>query len=415
MHRLRALCNAKNVKVILTPNRLPGVAVAHFSTGQPRNGKGEQVKAFEQKAMAIGRQADANIGKSSHKPHPKTHHKPYFHRGKPKPKAKKESPLFTGEFIGDLIDNKRHGHGTYKNRISTYTGEWRDNKRCGFGEATFESGNSYLGEWQDNMPHGAGKLKYIDETELEGVFEKGELVSGTGKYIPGYMGEATNIYDGTFVDGKLQGHGVWVNSDDTSYVGEWKDSKHHGRGVRRTQTFTYDGDWVYNSKEGQGRLTTNTGHTYEGHFEKNEFHGPGKITYADGATLEGTFRSGKVHEGQGRWVSDLMAPTFRTVLEGTWAEGKLHGAGKVVSVDGFSYVGDFKEGKRHGHGVLTYPGGRCFRGEFVEGEPYHGEGWYKSTEMVEGQKTTRFLHGRWVEGVFTALPEPESQASPVSA
>jgi hypothetical protein len=39
---------------------------------------------------------------------------------------------------------------------STYKGEWKDNKKHGYGVQIWPNGNKYEGEWQNNMRHGHG-------------------------------------------------------------------------------------------------------------------------------------------------------------------------------------------------------------------------------------------------------------------
>ena len=45
----------------------------------------------------------------------------------------------------------KDGKGTYTNSTSTYTGEWKDNKKHGKGEIKYTNGRCYDGEWQDDM------------------------------------------------------------------------------------------------------------------------------------------------------------------------------------------------------------------------------------------------------------------------
>lgn len=406
MQRCRLLLGSgavRNVGRSRTASSMP--VIRSFANSPQNSGKqhnAAHTKDIKERAEKISRQADVNAGKVR------------LENVQKLKNQKQDKVWFSGEYEGDLQDGKRHGQGTYTNRKSTYTGAWRDNKRHGHGEATFQSGNVYIGEWENDLPHGQGKLKYVDGSELEGVFQKGHIHRGKGRYIPNYMDVANNLYEGTWVDGKLQGSGLWICSDGTTYVGEWKDSQRHGYGTRKTQAATYEGEWQFDRKEGQGKITFETGHVYEGHWEKNVYHGPGKVIYADGATLEGTFHQGKIQEGKGRWVPDLKAVAPRTVCEGTWVGGKMQGHGSIVGKDGYSYVGDLMDGKRHGHGVVTYPDGRTLRGEFADGEILHGEGWQQvreaaeGVEGVEGSKERTFRHGRWVEGVFTATPPPEA-------
>ena len=70
----------------------------------------------------------------------------------------------------------------------------------------------YGGETKDGKPHGKGILKYYHNGKVE------------GRYV------------GMFKDGKRDGEGTWV-IDESSYEGEWKLDKFHGKGK-----FTHRGD-----------------------------------------------------------------------------------------------------------------------------------------------------------------------------
>lgn len=68
--------------------------------------------------------------------------------------------------------------------IETYKGEWRNDKRHGYGVIEFSDGYSYVGEWSENMRHGLGVATYPDGTKLEGEWKNDELVSDVRKKGP---------------------------------------------------------------------------------------------------------------------------------------------------------------------------------------------------------------------------------------
>ena len=62
-------------------------------------------------------------------------------------------------YEGNYKNNKRNGFGSfyYKNGGLCYTGEWKDNKRNGFGVGVRSSdGSFYAGTWSNNKPEGVG-------------------------------------------------------------------------------------------------------------------------------------------------------------------------------------------------------------------------------------------------------------------
>ncbi|MFD0963100.1 hypothetical protein [Pseudofulvibacter geojedonensis] len=60
-----------------------------------------------------------------------------------------------------------------------YWGEWKNEKRNGYGVYNWEDGQKYIGEWKDNLRHGKGKV----------IFKNGELI--LGKWINGKLNGET--------------------------------------------------------------------------------------------------------------------------------------------------------------------------------------------------------------------------------
>ncbi|MEM6685721.1 MAG: hypothetical protein AAF617_08045, partial [Bacteroidota bacterium] len=56
-----------------------------------------------------------------------------------------------------------------------YWGDWKDEKRNGFGIYVWEDGQKYEGNWQDNVRHGKGKLSFKNGETLEGIWTAGNL------------------------------------------------------------------------------------------------------------------------------------------------------------------------------------------------------------------------------------------------
>ncbi|CAK79445.1 unnamed protein product (macronuclear) [Paramecium tetraurelia] len=109
------------------------------------------------------------------------------------------------EYQGELVNDKRHGQGTYK----------------------FVSGNRYEGEWKNHQKHGKGKLYY----------KNGEL------------------YIGDWIENKKCGEGMhfYINGD--RYVGEWKDDQRDGMGlIYQSDNNTFYGLFRMNKKFGMGYL-----------------------------------------------------------------------------------------------------------------------------------------------------------------
>ncbi|XP_005989195.1 junctophilin-3 [Latimeria chalumnae] len=67
--------------------------------------------------------------------------------------------------------------------IETYLGEWKNDKRTGFGVSQRSDGLKYEGEWVNNKRHGYGCMTFPDGTKEEGKYKQNVLVSGKRKNL----------------------------------------------------------------------------------------------------------------------------------------------------------------------------------------------------------------------------------------
>ena len=105
-----------------------------------------------------------------------------------------------------------------------------------------------------------------------------------------------------------------------------------------------------------------TGSTYKGQFKEGKKHGLGCEVFLDGLFFEGHFNQGK-KSGQGRLISangDLFQGEFKN--DQSQGEGCLFtAASKTV------YTGPFEQDLPHGRGKEEYDDGSVYIGEFVRG------------------------------------------------
>ncbi|GFY49974.1 junctophilin-1 [Trichonephila inaurata madagascariensis] len=70
------------------------------------------------------------------------------------------------------------------NVIETFMGEWKNDKRCGFGIAERSDGIKYEGEWYNNKKFGYGRTTFKDGTEEKGKYKNNVLLtSGRKKHL----------------------------------------------------------------------------------------------------------------------------------------------------------------------------------------------------------------------------------------
>ena len=63
----------------------------------------------------------------------------------------------------------------------TYMGEWKNDKRCGFGISERSDGLRYEGEWYNNRKYGYGVTTFKDGTREEGKYKNNQLVTSAKK------------------------------------------------------------------------------------------------------------------------------------------------------------------------------------------------------------------------------------------
>ncbi len=109
-------------------------------------------------------------------------------------------------YLGDYLNGKKHGKGSYK----------------------FADGTIYTGYFKNDQPHGNGSIKYFNG----------------------------DSYIGEFVNGKMNGQGTYTFSKTgEKYVGQWKDNRRHGQG---TLYWSNGGNWSgiwENDKQKKGKVS----------------------------------------------------------------------------------------------------------------------------------------------------------------
>ena len=85
--------------------------------------------------------------------------------------------LGTATYVGQVKDDKPHGHGTaiWPNG-SNYVGEWENGFFNGQGTLSLADGIRYEGEWEKGRYHGHGTMTYPDGQIKEGKWENNVFV-----------------------------------------------------------------------------------------------------------------------------------------------------------------------------------------------------------------------------------------------
>uniref|UniRef100_A0A3P9NAH5 Radial spoke head 10 homolog B n=1 Tax=Poecilia reticulata TaxID=8081 RepID=A0A3P9NAH5_POERE len=165
-----------------------------------------------------------------------------------------KSPRTVMSYSGQWDHGKRHGKGKVyydEDQTSWYDGDWVVNKREGWGERGYPSGNTYTGEWRNNLRHGEGTMNWTKLGQQYVGSWKDGVQHGLGTHtwflrrIDGSQYAQSNQYRGEFCEGQRHGKGTFYYAGGAIYTGEWRNNKKHGQGkltARSGRVFECDFD-----------------------------------------------------------------------------------------------------------------------------------------------------------------------------
>ena len=163
--------------------------------------------------------------------------------------------------------------------------------------------------------HGLGKLVSPNMTRI-GAWRHNRFTGwGREKYLNG------EIYEGKFINGKLNGKGIYKD-DYNLYIGDFKKSVKHGIGELFTDDYHYVGNFKNDKIDGKGRIEIYGKGIYEGNFKKEQINGFGIFKYYNGDYYEGEMKDGEM-DGYG-----LLKCTDRNIYEGYFKKGQFLGNNK---------------------------------------------------------------------------------------
>lgn len=177
-------------------------------------------------------------------------------------------------YIGEVEGRNMHGKGCYeffhvKGEVNytTYSGEFKEGKKCGCGEFNFENGNVYTGSFDEDTMNGIGQIIY----------------------------NSTDVYIGNWENGKKNDFGIYIWSDNYVYAGDFKDGKMDGQGICYNDLgeIIYNGEWKNNLIDGVGVYNWGNGKRYEGEFFQGKKHGKGMFYLNDELVYDGTWKFDK--------------------------------------------------------------------------------------------------------------------------
>ena len=120
-----------------------------------------------------------------------------------------------------------------------------------------------------------------DDEYYIGQVKKG-LRHGKGIH---YYSDGNIRYEGEYVDDKEEGNGKLIYENGDYYIGQFKNGMRHGKGVhyyKNGNISRYEGELENDKYNGQGKLILGNGCYYIGPFKNGLIEGFGKHYYADG-------------------------------------------------------------------------------------------------------------------------------------
>ncbi|XP_006887635.1 PREDICTED: junctophilin-1-like [Elephantulus edwardii] len=99
----------------------------------------------------------------------------------------------------------------------TYMGEWKNDKRSGFGISERSNGMKYEGEWANNKRHGYGCTVFPDGSKEEGKHKNNVLVRGIRKQLIPIRNTKTREK----VDRAIEGHFSLIVNEPDGFLEEW--------------------------------------------------------------------------------------------------------------------------------------------------------------------------------------------------
>ena len=157
----------------------------------------------------------------------------------------------------------------------------------------------------------------------------------------------------------------------------------------------YKGSWNFQGKkESFGILVDSKGNKYIGEWKDDQFNGKGRLLSINGDFYEGDFVQGKM-EGNGIFHSTKYGYNYTGELK----NNKFHGKGKLIYDDNTTYEGSFSEGYMNGEGNLLFKNGAYYKGNF-EKNKFNGKGkfYFKNGRKYDGDWKNNNMDGF---GIFT--------------
>lgn len=268
-------------------------------------------------------------------------------------------------------------------------------------------GYSTVGVWENDNWNGKCRVENDDNSVTEGIRIDGVW---NGPFIKTYKHGVS--YEGAHVNGDVEGKLIYTDENGNVFYCEWHNGNWNGYGEYKSKYGVLTGHWVEGELQGNGIYKYNNGLIYEGEIADFKRNGKGIIKFSTNeATLSATFKddnvvgnatiqfpNGDVYvgtwremiEGHGSFNGENCLGIREIAYSGTWMDGMLSCSGKLtvtpVKGEAVAYDGNFTLGKISGEGYLysVDVNGRK--------EPITNGKW-KDNKLVSGSKSRMIKDG----------------------
>lgn len=273
---------------------------------------------------------------------------------------------------GNCIDGS--GVMYYPSSSSRYVGEFKGGKREGFGFLYLPNDGNYTGYWKNNRYDGEGIRTTGDGKVEQGIWKEGQLAKPMNNLNLTLDGNAAKFKPGCLSGNCFEGNGIKLYPDGMIFIGDFKNGVRNGFGkVYNPDKSIYEGRWVNDKMDGSGIYVDDQGVKRTGVWKDNVYasagNNPGSVPPATGvknARQTGCV-TGDCINGYGTYV---YADGGRYI--GPFKDSLSHGQGKAIypQKDGttYRYEGMFERGKVQGRGTFTYADGRKIMGYWEDGK-----------------------------------------------
>ncbi len=198
---------------------------------------------------------------------------------------KGEINIITGEKIGN-------GEELYKNG-SKIIGTFYKNTPFGWNIYIKENGILYIGLFKNGKLNGKG-IQYIKDENNNLIIYKGDFIDGL-KNGEGIEENEYGKYEGHYENDKKKGKGKFYFNKGDYYEGDFNDDNFNGKGhfIWKKNGNEYIGEYINGIMNGEGLYKWNDKQYYKGQYKNGIKEGKGEIKYPDGKKFICEFKNGK--------------------------------------------------------------------------------------------------------------------------